>query len=433
MKKHLYLVILTLIPCLLQAQITLYSTDIAMVGDTILRAVDTVPAVSEGNPGANQTWDFSGAIDDELVVTRVVTPASTPYSGNYPASNLAMTNDNVNFVFFTLDTLKLDLDGIAGDLLGNGNTVSAEFSPNVTVYQFPLNYGNTQTDNYAFDETVSGNGFDILFGFSVYQIRLQHSAVTFDTVDAWGTVITPYGSYNCLRNKHVEHSTDVISYKLFSFSGWTNYATLTDTATSYNWLGKESGLAIAELTFDSLDNPNRLTYYREAPLPGFSVAHQPLGVEVFTDNSSGKVDNWLWDFGDGNTSSLQNPTHTFGINGTFTVCQTVSNSAGSGTICDTVTITDAVGVGENLILKGVEMYPNPVLDRVWLQVDPQFHGQKLAFTLFDLEGKMVFSQVLQLEERVEIRLPDLKNGIYLYQMHLTDLDLRQQGKLLVSH
>ncbi len=47
-------------------------------------------------------------------------------------------------------------------------------------------------------------------------------------------------------------------------------------------------------------------------------------LRVFTDQSIG-ADSWKWDFGDGTTSTLQNPTHTFASVGTYTVTLTVQN------------------------------------------------------------------------------------------------------------
>ncbi len=50
---------------------------------------------------------------------------------------------------------------------------------------------------------------------------------------------------------------------------------------------------------------------------------------TFTDLSTGTPTSWAWDFGDGNTSSLQNPTHTYASVGTYDVSLTVTTSSGS--------------------------------------------------------------------------------------------------------
>ena len=54
----------------------------------------------------------------------------------------------------------------------------------------------------------------------------------------------------------------------------------------------------------------------------------PLNVK-FTDTSIGTPTNWTWDFGDGKTSTEQNPTHIYKSEGNYTVKLTVSNSLGS--------------------------------------------------------------------------------------------------------
>ncbi len=67
----------------------------------------------------------------------------------------------------------------------------------------------------------------------------------------------------------------------------------------------------------------------------------PLTVN-FTDNSSNSPTEWLWDFGDlgdDNTSTLQNPTHTYLSAGTYNVKLTVKNPAGSDTFSDTISIS----------------------------------------------------------------------------------------------
>ncbi len=47
---------------------------------------------------------------------------------------------------------------------------------------------------------------------------------------------------------------------------------------------------------------------------------------------------YLWDFGDSNTSTQQNPTHEYNASGTYTVTLTVTNSCGTATATKTITI-----------------------------------------------------------------------------------------------
>jgi len=56
----------------------------------------------------------------------------------------------------------------------------------------------------------------------------------------------------------------------------------------------------------------------------------PLTVQ-FTDTSTGSPTSWLWNFGEGNTSSSQNPVHTYTTAGLYTVNLTASNAGGSDT------------------------------------------------------------------------------------------------------
>ncbi|WP_442919563.1 PKD domain-containing protein [Methanoculleus sp.] len=51
----------------------------------------------------------------------------------------------------------------------------------------------------------------------------------------------------------------------------------------------------------------------------------------FTDTSTGNPTAWSWTFGDGGTSTEQNPVHTYTAAGTYTVTLTATNAAGSNT------------------------------------------------------------------------------------------------------
>jgi len=59
---------------------------------------------------------------------------------------------------------------------------------------------------------------------------------------------------------------------------------------------------------------------------------------AFSDASTDAT-SWSWNFGDGNSSTDQNPTHTYASTGLYTVCLTATSSCGSDTYCDIINVT----------------------------------------------------------------------------------------------
>jgi len=83
--------------------------------------------------------------------------------------------------------------------------------------------------------------------------------------------------------------------------------------------------------------------YNHAPTVTISASplsgKAPLQVQfkAFANDSDGQIVSYLWSFGDGSTSSLQNPTHTYTSIGTFNVSLIVTDNDGA-TAKDTITI-----------------------------------------------------------------------------------------------
>ena len=94
---------------------------------------------------------------------------------------------------------------------------------------------------------------------------------------------------------------------------------------------------------DTVIKPAYITVDLPAPVAGLSGTPTsgvaPLTVD-FTDLSTGTITDWLWDFGDGGTAALQNPTHLYTSPGTYSVSLTVTGPGGS----DTTTLTDYITV-----------------------------------------------------------------------------------------
>jgi PKD repeat protein len=94
-----------------------------------------------------------------------------------------------------------------------------------------------------------------------------------------------------------------------------------------------NSLRIVEIqTEDGVDLARAGGVTEPAPVAALSAdvtsGGRPLEVE-FTDESTGTITSWLWDFGNGYTSTEQNPSHTYYYAGDYTVTLTVTGPAGS--------------------------------------------------------------------------------------------------------
>ena len=89
------------------------------------------------------------------------------------------------------------------------------------------------------------------------------------------------------------------------------------------------------------------------PVSNFTANTQvSFGDVEFTAQANGQVDSYSWDFGDENTSSDQNPLHSYSEAGTYSVSLTVSGPTGS----DTETKTDYIQIlSPETVIAGFEL------------------------------------------------------------------------------
>jgi PKD repeat protein len=81
----------------------------------------------------------------------------------------------------------------------------------------------------------------------------------------------------------------------------------------------------------------------------------PLSVQ-FTDLSKYTTE-WNWDFGDGDSSTLQNPVHTYVTKGTYTITLTASNENGTDSKSATIIVTPINAVNISFNPQIVELHP----------------------------------------------------------------------------
>ena len=100
----------------------------------------------------------------------------------------------------------------------------------------------------------------------------------------------------------------------------------------------------------------------------------PLSV-AFTDASTNSPTSWAWTFGDGGTSTTQNPSHNYTTAGTYTVTLIATNTGGS----DTETKAGYVVVAEPVVLpEGISLAPDDgalVANPTWERIDTTYNVQ----------------------------------------------------------
>ncbi|MGI9160325.1 MAG: PKD domain-containing protein, partial [Saprospiraceae bacterium] len=147
------------------------------------------------------------------------------------------------------------------------------------------------------------------------------------------------------------------------------------------------------------------------PTVGFSFSAM-MFTATFVNNSQG-ADFYLWNFGDGNTSTEANPTHTYQNSGNYTVDLTAVNECGASTLQQDVPIV-IPGTKNFSLFQKMTLFPNPNSGAFMLQLEGE-PRQELEFLLYNALGQLVGRAESDfsfgaLEKRFDY--PNLQSGLY---------------------
>jgi PKD repeat protein len=150
--------------------------------------------------------------------------------------------------------------------------------------------------------------------------------------------------------------------------------------------------------------------------PGISFTADDLAV-AFTGSTAGAI-SYAWDFGDGNTSTQENPTHSYSAMGgnSYNVTLTVTSERGcTATTNTTVTLT---ATNEVEGLNSLRVFPNPFRTQTMVEFSLK-NQMELGVQLLDVNGKLVrnFDQTFQAGfNRLEVDGSNLSAGIYFLRV-----------------
>lgn len=250
MKKYFILLTLCISTVFLAAQITISNNDMPSVNDIYHISITTNlqgndPALS----GTNYLWDYSLLQSTTQRSDTFVSVTSTPFAYQFFFNNIvlypnhkadyAIKGQNFNFQVVSFnnvfDFYKNSISQYANVGFGaniNGIPSSTRRIPVDVQYVFPLNYNNTNTSNSEFLVTIPTVG-----DYGQSQERI-------DTIDGWGSVITPFGTFNCLRIKSILNITDTLYTSQFGMG----LSFPRPQQIEYKWIATGSGVPVLKIT-----------------------------------------------------------------------------------------------------------------------------------------------------------------------------------------
>jgi len=160
-----------------------------------------------------------------------------------------------------------------------------------------------------------------------------------------------------------------------------------------------------------------------APTASFDAVPNPvdLGVDAtgtidFTNTSTGGSGGFHWDFDNGFTSSVEDPSFSFITVGTYDVTFIVTDTSNGcmDTAWVTVEVINSTGIGE--LSSEFNIYPTPTKDFVTVSM---IDGAGIySVSLLSLTGQEILTQQIQSATKsTKLDLSDLESGIYLVKIH----------------
>ncbi len=155
-------------------------------------------------------------------------------------------------------------------------------------------------------------------------------------------------------------------------------------------------------------------------LPNSKFTSVTDSFKVTFTNKSTFATSYSWNFGDNNTSTLENPVHTYAANGTYKVVLTASNGISSTKDSADIVIS-VVGVDNTKLMNQLALYPNPVNNNATVAFN-LMQSAKLSVKVLDINGRVIatiadntnFSAGVQ---NLTIDASALEAGVYMVRLY----------------
>lgn len=344
-----------------------------------------------------------------------------------PPANVSNANDGITT---DIDTTTLT------------NTISANFRKSSDVnsgidhymYCFGTNAGTYDlmgwTSNGT-DTTVTRTGFTLTNGqryyFSVYAVN--GAGLISDTTFSDGVLVfgSPIAGFSALplticKNDTIHFtntSANATSYSWSFAGGGPSSSTLTNPVVVYD----SAGIFNVQLIATGIAGTDTLLQSQYITVTGANAAFSVIDTLVYLPsanvvflNTSTDATSYFWDFGDGITSTDQNPWHTYDTTGIYTVTLIAYNSlCGNDTLImgNYIHVDTGVGITELNEINDISVFPNPATENIEVVFNLKSNMQ-IEISMVDKTGKQI-----SIMHKTQVAKGNFKKEINLQQHHLS--------------
>ncbi len=239
------ILIMLILPAGLKSQIIVESSDMPSPGDTVRLSTGlNTGFIDYVQTGEDFLWDFSQLVPVVQTVDTFVTPSETPffyqiffvlYSNlanrfmrDIPIPDFELSNI---YYFYKNDNARFSNIGYAASI--NGIPLPVRFDNPDVVYRFPLQYSDRDSSSSRVEYDIPNMGY------------LLVDRTRRNVVDGWGTLITPFGTFEVLRVKSEVHEFDSLYIDSIQMG-----VPIDRNFIEYKWLAKGQKEPLLQITSD---------------------------------------------------------------------------------------------------------------------------------------------------------------------------------------
>ncbi|MDX2362066.1 MAG: T9SS type A sorting domain-containing protein [Crocinitomicaceae bacterium] len=273
------------------SQIIVSDADFADGGDVTWMSTALDPTIDFASTGTNYSWDFSSLTSTGqesktyfdmsnasfLVNFMFGTFAGVDYQATNFTSSTALPLDqlggilpvNITDVFQYSKNSSDSITSVGFSVSIDGNEVPFKSDVIETRYKFPLMYGDSYTSN-----GYTNLDMNPIFNAIWRQYRTRNT-----TVDGWGTVTTPYGTFDAIRVNHVIDEIDSLYLDLFGVTTWIPLPI--PESHIYEWITNGEQEPILRITTNVIAGNEIVTNieYKDNEIVG--LEEESLGLSIF--------------------------------------------------------------------------------------------------------------------------------------------------------